>query len=301
LGLHRKNTIWALTTLLLPVASILNLVIFQTKSNMPFRSSYVSYILPLACILGAVSIQGLWSLSAKVKFVHIIRGFFLILVALLTFQTLMSAIDYKAMRRKPDWRGVSAFLAENYDTGHLLIFDSFSHYGSWEPTFYGFPRYYRGRSPIASIGRIPFLVSKMAPLSLTPILILFQWREYNLTPQSTYPILSAGLTSIDHQQICRDPGLICTEFTGFSILQLREKSNNLARNTYDIIEKVLLHSPKGSWNVELHLAAAALARAIDLDQWNYHLMEAEGEIRGKHLPMVKEIAEHIRIINPPEK
>ena len=297
LGLYRKNAIWVFTTLLLPIAGILNIIIFQSKSGLPFRPSYASYLLPLACILGAVSIQGLWSLSAKVKFVHIIRGFFLILVALLIFQTLMSAIDYKAMRRKPDWRGVSAFLAENYDTGHLLIFDSFSHYGSWEPTFYGFPRYYRGHSKIASIGRIPFHAPKMTELSLTPILILFQWRDYYLTPQSPYPILSVpspGLASIDYNQICRDPGLICTEFTGFSLIELREKSNKLAHDIYDIIEKLLVHSPKGSWNVELHLAAAALARAIDLNQWNYHLMEAEDMIPGKHLQKVKKIAKHIR-------
>jgi hypothetical protein len=304
LHLRRKNTIWFLTTLLLPIACFANLFIFQSKSSMPFRPAYASYILPLAITLGAVSFQGLWTLTAKNRYAQITRVFILILAAIFSFQTVMAAIDYKKMKRKSDWRGVAAFLTKNYDARHVLIFDSFSHYGSWEPTFYGFPRYYRGRSTIASIERIPFHAAKMAKLSLTPILILFQWREYNLTPQSPYPILSVpslGLESIDYKQICRDPGLICTEFTGFSLIELRGKSSNLARDTYDIIDKLLLHSPEGSWNVELHLAAAALARAIDLDQWNYHLMEAEGEIRGKHLPMVKEIAEHIRIINPPEK
>jgi hypothetical protein len=299
LGLHRKNTIWALTTLLLPVASILNLVIFQTKSDMPFRSSYVSYILPLACILGAVSIQGIWALSAKVRFALILRGFVLIFTAFLTFQTLLSVIDYKTMRRKPDWRGITAFLAENYDTEHLLIFDSFSHYGSWEPTFYGFPRYYRGNSPIASIGRIPFHTPQMSSLPLSPILILFQWRDYYLTSQSPYPILSNGLTSIDHQKICRDPKLNCIEFTGFSLIQLREQSNSLAHDTYEIIERLLLHAPEGSWNVELHLAAAALARTNQLDQWHHHLMQAEGMVGGQHLPKVTGIAEHIRRIDPP--
>ena len=304
LGLHRKNAIWVLTTFLLPITSILNLIIFQSKSNMPFRPSYVSYLLPLACILGAVSIHGLWTLSAKVRFVHITRSFVLILAALFTLQTLISAIDYKTMKRKSDWRGVTEFLAENYDTQQILIFDSFSRYGSWEPTFYGFPRYYRGRSPIASIEQIPFYAPKMTVSSLTPILILFQWREYYLTPQSAYPILSARsprLGSIDYKQICRDPGLLCTEFTGFSVIQLQENSNNLARDTYDITEKLLLHSPEGSWNVELHLAAAALARATQLDQWHYHLMQAEGMIHGKHFQKVKDIAEHIRKISPPEK
>jgi len=190
LGLHRKNTIWVLTTLLLPMACILNLFIFQAKSDSPFRPAYASYILPLACILGGVSFHGFWKLTAATQFVHLTRGLILVLAAVFSLQTISAGIDYKSMRRKPDWRGVAAFLAENYDTRHLLIFDSFSLYGSWEPTFYGFPRYYRGRSTIASIGQIPFHAPKMATLSLTPIWILFQWREYYLTPQSSYPILS---------------------------------------------------------------------------------------------------------------
>ena len=113
--------------------------------------------------------------------------------------------------------------------------------------------------------RVPFQALKMAPLSLTPILIVFQWRDYYLTSQSAYPILSSGLASIDYNQICRDPKLICNEFTGFSLIQLRELTNDLTRDTYGIIERLLLHTPEGSWNVELHLAAAALARTIQLD------------------------------------
>ena len=295
LGLYRKNTIWVFATLLLPIASLINLAIFQLKTDMPFRPPYASYILPLACILGAISTQGLWNLSAKVRFVHIIRGFILILTVLLIFQTLKSVINYKTMKRKSDWRGVTEFVSENYDTRHLLIFDSFSPYGSWEPTFYGFPRYYRGQTPIVSMGQIPLHAPQMSSSSLAPILILFQWRDYYLTSQSHYPILSNGLASIDYQKICQDPGLNCTEFTGFSLIQLQEKSNNLARDTYEIIEKLLLYTPEGSWNVELHLAAAALACAIQLDKCHNHLTQAERMVRGPHRQKVKNIGEHIRL------
>ena len=297
LNLYRKNTIWGLTTLLLPITCILNLFIFQSKSNMPFRPAYASYILPLAIVLGAVSIQGLWTLTATNRYVQITRGLILVLAAIFSDQTVMATIDYKKMKRKSDWRGVAGYLTNNYDVRHVLIFDSFSHYGSWEPTFYGFPRYYRGRSPIISIERVPFQATKMATSTLTPILILFQWREYYLTSQSPYPILSVpdpGLMLIDYKKICRDSGLICTDFTGFSLIQLQENSNNLARDAYNIIEKLLLHSPDGSWNVELHLAAAALARVIQLDQWHYHLMQAEGMIPIKNLRTVEDIAKKIR-------
>jgi hypothetical protein len=228
-----------------------------------------------------------------------LRGFVLIFSAFLIFQTLVSAIDYKTMRRKTDWRGITEFLAENYDTEHLLIFDSFSHYGSWEPTFYGFPRYYRGNSPIASLGRIPFHAPQMSARSLSPILILFQWRDYYLTSRSPYPILSNGLTAIDHQKICRDPELRCIEFTGFSLIRLRKQSNNLVRDTYEIIERLLMHAPEGSWNVELHLAAAALARAIQLDQWHHHLKKAEDLVGEQQLRKVTGIAGHIRDSNRP--
>jgi hypothetical protein len=201
------------------------------------------------------------------------------------------------MKRKSDWRGIAAFLTQNYDSRNILIFESFSHYGSWEPTFYGFPRYYRGRSPVVSIGRIPSHAHQMAALTHNPILIIFQWRDYYLTPHSAYPILSVpnpDMRSIDYSKICQDPFLRCTEFTGFSLIQLREKSNNLARDTYSVIERLLLHLPEGSWKVELHLAAAALARDINLNQSQNHLLEAESMTQGKMLQKVRETATLIR-------
>ena len=266
LRLHRKNTIWVLTTFLLPIASILNLIIFQSKSYMPFRPSYASYLMPLACILGAVSVHGLWTLSAKVRFSHITRSFVFILAALFSFQTLISAIDYKTMKRKSDWRGVTAFLTENYDARHVLIFVSFSHYGSWEPTFYGFPRYYRGGTPMDSVRQIPFHAHKMAVLTHCPVFVIFQWRQYYLTPHSSYPILSfpsSDQQSIDYKKLCQDSQLICTEFTGFSIVQLRKNTDNLARDAYSVIERLLLHIPNGSWTIELQLAAASLAGTMN--------------------------------------
>jgi hypothetical protein len=299
MGLHRKNTIWALTFWLLPIACISNLFIFQAKSNMPFRPAYASYILPLAFILAAVSTQGLWMLAGTIRYSKIAKVFILILATVFTFQSVMAAIDYKRMQRKPDWRGIAAFLAKNYNSQHLLIFDSFTHYITWEPTFYGFPRYYRGRSPLESMGRIHYHAHKMIELSHQPIVVLFQWREYYLTSRSAYPILSVpspDQKTIDYNKFCLDPGLICTDFTGFSLIQLQTKSNNLARDTYDLLAKILALSPEGSWNVERQLAAAALARALNLNQWQSHLLQAEGIVHGSQLQKVKDIAVQIRNI-----
>jgi hypothetical protein len=75
---------------------------------------------------------------------------------------------------------------------------------------------------------------------------------------------------------------------------LQEKSNNLARDAFEIIEKLLPHSPESSWQVELHLAAAVLACAIQLDKCNNHLTQAEGMVRGQHRQKIKDMVEHIR-------
>jgi len=289
---HRNSSIWVLATLLLPMACILNLLVFQAKSELPFRPAYVSYILPMVFIVGAISFQGLWMLTARIRWAYLTRTLILVVASIFSIQTVMAAIDFKSMKRKPDWRGVSAFLANNYDARHVLIFDSFSNYGEWEPTFHGFPLYYRGQSPLDSIGQIPYHANKFLSLPHNPILVLFQWREYYLTSRSPYPILSVpspGLQSIDYQKLCQDPLLNCTKFTGFLLIQSKEKSNNLAHDTYAIIKRVLVHYPRDSWTIELHLAAAALARAINFDDWQYHLAQAEGIVPVDQLQKLKKV------------
>ncbi len=259
---------------------------------MPFRPAYASYILPLAIILAAVSLRGLWVRTAGIhQYKKIIRALILIVVAIFSVQIVRAAIDYKQMKRKSDWRGINAFISEKYDTRHFLIFDSFSHFGSWEPTYYGFPRYYRGKLPADYMQRIPYHALEMAALTHEPVLVLFQWREYNLTPRSLYPILpvpNADMRLINYERICQDPQLDCTEFTGFSLIRLKEKCNNLALETYRIIERLLMHLPDGSWKVELHLAAAALARAVNLDRGQYHQMQAEDLTHRNQLQRVKD-------------
>jgi hypothetical protein len=289
---HYNRSIWVLTALILPMACILNLFVFQAKSNLPFRPAYASYILPLAFILGATSLQGLWILTSRTRRTYLTRTFILSAAAIFFMQTALAAIDFKSMKRKPDWRGVSAFLAENYDARHLLLFDSFSSYGEWEPTFLGFPLYYQGQSPLDSIGQIPSHAHKMAESSYHPILILFQWQEYYLTSDSPYPILSvpdAGMQSIDYNKLCQDPLLSCKKFTGFLLIQTKEKTNNLAYDTHAIIERLLAHIPRGAWTVDLHLAAAALAKAINIEGWQYHLAQAEDMIPADQLQKLRDV------------
>ena len=297
LGLGRKKTMALITIVLLPLAGLLNMFIFQAKSSMPFRPAYASYILSLVLILGAITFQGLWTLAAKIRFMRAVRAGLMAIALIFFLQTVHAAKEYKSMPKKTDWRKVSGFLSESFDDHHLIIFDSLSHFGDWEPTLYGFPRYYRGHSPLESMARLPLLAHKIPQLTLEPVVVLFQWREYFLTPQSRYPLMSVprpDMKAIDYQGLCRDPKLICKEFTGFSIIRLKETSGNLARDSYSIIERLLLEIPYGSWLVELHLAAASLARAIQLDGWEDHLDNAEELTNEKNLPQVTKIARHIR-------
>lgn len=293
----RSKVIVLMTVVLLPLAGSLNLFIFQAKSSLPFRPAYASYILPLVFILGAISFQGLWDLVAKLKYPRAVRAGLIALSLIFFLQTVHAAKEYKSMPRKTDWRNISGLLSESLDDHHVIIFDSLSHFGAWEPTLYGFPRYYRGHSTLESMARLPFLAHKMPQLTLEPVVVLFQWREYFLTPQSRYPILSVPRTdmkAIDYQGLGRDPMLICKEFTGFSIIRLKNPSGNLARDAYTIIERLLLEIPDGSWLVEIHLAAASLARAIQLDDWENHLEHAEAQANAKNLPQVKKISNRIR-------
>jgi uncharacterized membrane protein len=297
LGPGRKNIIALITILLLPLAGLLNMFIFQAKSGMPFRPAYASYILPLVLILGAITFQGLWTLVTKLRYAHAARAGLMVITLIFFLQTVHAAKEYKSMSRKTDWRKVSSFLLESFDDHHVIIFDSLSHFGAWEPTHYGFPRYYRGLSPLESMARLPLLAHKITQLTLEPVVVLFQWREYFLTPRSRYPIMSVprpDMKAIDYRRLCRDPLLICKEFTGFSIVRLKETSGNLARDSYTIIERLLLGIPDGSWSIELHLAAASLARAIQLDGWEDHLKHAEKLTNEKNLPQVTRMASRIR-------
>jgi hypothetical protein len=97
------------------------------------------------------------------------------------------------------------------------------------------------------------------------------------------------MLSIDYQKLCHDSFLSCTTFTGFSLIQLKEKSNNLAHDSYTIIKRLLVHYPRESWTVELHLAAAALAQAINIDDWKYHLSQAKDIVPANQIQKLKKV------------
>jgi mannosyltransferase len=295
-----KEQKWAtarLTLCLLPLASLLHLFIFQAKSNFPFRPPYAGYILPRVLVLGGISFHGLWTRVAGTRYVHAVRYGLLATALIFFLQTGYAAQGYKSMPRKTEWRQATAHLEKFYGAQHLIIFDSLSLVGNWEPTLFGFRRYYQGRSPLETMARLPLLAPKMRQMNLEPLVVLFQWREYFLTPQSIYPIMStpqSKLKLIDYESLTRDPVLSCRQFTGFTIIRLKHPTGNLVRDSYTLIERLILNLPAGSWLVELHLAVAGLARVLHLKNWEDHLAAAVKLTDEKKLSRVAKSARWIR-------
>jgi mannosyltransferase len=300
-----KNTIFQICTILLPAASILNLLVYQAKATLPFRPAYASYLVPLSLVLAAVSFQGLWDLTKATGYGKGKRAILLALAAVFLYQTGAAAIESKSIQRKPDWRGVSRHLSESFGPEHFLIFDSLSSYGKWEPTFYGFPRYYDGRSPLLSVARIPLVAKKMAQRSHQPVFILFHWLDYYLTSHSRYPILSvpeSKMAKIDYDMLCHDPHLECTRFTGFTVVTVKETSGNLAKDTYTIVRSLCPQLPQDARLVELYLAAAGLGRFLGHQDWKDHLRQAESLAGAKNLGKIREIGQIIDefSVSPPK-
>ena len=300
-----KNTIFKICTILLPAASILNLLVYQAKATLPFRPAYASYLVPLSLILAAASFQGLWDLTKTTGYGKGMRAILLTLAAISLYQTGAAAIESKSIQRKPDWRSVSRHLSDSFGPDHFLIFDSLSSYGGWEPTFYGFPRYYEGHSPLLSVARIPLVAKKMAQRSHQPVFILFHWLDYYLTYHSRYPILSvpeSKMAKIDYDMLCHDPHIECTRFNGFTVLKVKETSGNLAQDTYTIVRSLCSHLPQDARLVELYLAAAGLGRVLGHQDWKDHLRLAESLAGEKNLGKIREIGQFIDefSISPPK-
>ena len=155
LGLWSKGWLVRFAILCLPAVSLLHLFMFQAKSPIPFKPQYAFYLLPLTLLLSAISFQGLWAAASNSRNVNGLR--FLIAVGgiALILMSATSLAAFKETRKKEDWRGLTAYLAQTYGPDQFLFFDTLWPYGGWKPTFFGFPRYYRGTSQLVSVGQIP--------------------------------------------------------------------------------------------------------------------------------------------------
>lgn len=287
----KTDTILVHAIILVPIASVLQLMVFQATSDMPFRPPYVEYLLPLMIILSSAGFYTLWKkLETKP-----LRYVVILIIILLILKTAMSAWSFKHTRKKEDWRGVSQYLTESFDSNHLLIFDALSLYGSWEPTFYGFPRYYRGNSHLISMAKLPLIANQLKNISLEPVVVLFQWRKIFLTPQSKYPIMpvSPGYVEMNAEGLCHDSFLNVKAFTGFYIIRLNNSSGQCLFDTATLIERMLLYMPNNSQVLEIHLALGSLYKISGNPLWKEHLDKAEMYASNVHREQIKTIRNYI--------
>ncbi len=302
-GLYSRNPLWTVSMILLPGASLLNLFVFQSKTAYNFRPPYAFYLLPLVLLLSAVTFQGLWTWAGKTKYWRVTRFLLLFVAAFLTINTAKSAYHFKGVEKKTDWRGLATHLTASFGPQQLLLFDSLSSYGEWEPrpTFCGFPRYYKGRSPLFYMVQLPALTHTLASMSLEPVLILHYPVPFYLTPSSRYPIVPLPSGEVKRRGsilIKSDSVIRLTEFHGFFVVRLRQTTDHLLADTYRMIEHLLPHLPRDSSIVEIHLAAAAMARALGVKGWSNHLMEAEALAQAENRPRVRNIGKKIEGISP---
>lgn len=251
----------ALVAWLLPSAALLDLVAFKLASNLPFRPPYATYLLPLSLVLAAAAFQTLWDLSLRSRFRRPARLVLLALAGLALVCTTRATLAAKEMSRKPDWRGICAYLAANYGAKTVLLFDSLAPAGGWEPTFYGFPRYYRGTSPQVAVADLPSQLVRFRGEGWQPVLILFQGRGYRLTPDSPddfLPPFNPAIPAVHFAAISSDDRLAVKEMTGFSIIRPGKSTGNFAGDTATILAGVLDHLPSGE-SSRRELEAAAIA------------------------------------------
>ena len=223
--LRRDPFAWGLL-LLLPLTACLHSLVFHAKTDFPLRPPYAIYLLPLALVLAGMTLRGLLgSLKTRAR-----RMASLVLIAVVGLAVLPTTLAMKAYRSKTDWRGLAELIRTQPTGDHVLIFDALVSDGSWEPTFYGLPRYLHESINGISVRDVPRLAERLWDLDLEPVLILFEPRDYRLTPWSPYPVhpYATRQGRVDRAALLEQAGLDVQLLTGFVVLRLHEPPPGLA-------------------------------------------------------------------------
>ena len=291
----KKDFLVFATAFLLPMACLLHIVIFRAKTGNVFRPPYAIYISPLALILAAFAYQKIADRIHIMGRGRILRGILVASAGLAIIIAGHRAFAFKSVQKKTDWRALCHYLESSFDTRQVLIFDSLKPYNEWEPTFYGFGRYYNGQSPCLSVEKMPSFAHLMAEDAFhEPVFILFYPRNYSLTPYSKYAIAQTTVPPFDDRGIKEDHLLTVTNFTGFCVIRIKNTLGNVAEDTLRIMESLIATLPSDSSTVELHLGAASLAGALGLATLEDHLAKAEELTPRQDLARVRAICEWSR-------
>lgn len=281
-----------LGVLLVPGISLLHIFVFQAYTDMPFKPQYAFYLLPLTLILSALTFQGLWDLAGTVRSGRILRAILIMLSALMILWASSSTLAFKSFKKKEDWKDLCRYLAGTYGPGQILLFDTLVPYGNWEGNFFGFRRYYDGSSKRVVVSRIPFISEEMANMDQEPVLILYHRAEPCLTPHSLYCRLLDPKSRPDYisESLKGIDSLLClTTFAGFHVITLKERTHHTAMDTYSLLSRIIPKLPSDSSAIEIHLARAALARALGLQDWEKDILFAEALASEKQRSKLSEV------------
>ena len=306
---------------LLPAASFLHIFIFGAKTDLPFRPPYPTYVLPLVLLLASFATQEVIRRVKNARMLRALEPVILLLLGVSLLYTAHSAWAFKSVQKKSDWRGLIAYLESTMQTNHVLILHGLVPLGAWDPTCYGFGRYQKGRSydqkwwmraqakrsctGISTL-QIPGLAKAMTASSEEPVLVLFYYHEYFLTPYSSYPIIpipSDVSPTFAFGKLESDSSLDVKSFVGFKVVKLHITSGNLAKDTTEIIGRLIQALPGKDPDVAgLHLAAAALRRVLGFPDYADYLDKAmelcPPDYRKYLVPTVAKIRDSQRMNSP---
>jgi len=290
---QKKKDLFAwIVLLLLPVSAFLHLFIFQAKTTWPFRPPYPVYILPLCLILSAISLQWLFDrIKTKGERIYLISvSVSLLLVTGVLGNTLA---DFKTWPKRTDWKGLANYLASTYGRNALLVFDSLVPDSGWEPTFYGFPRYYAGKSNLIPASDIPYKINALSSVKYKPVLICFYYRDYYLTRHSPYPIIPGYGEVPDFSLILKDPKMTVKQFTGFITVALQDASGNGLSDLSSLLNRFLADMKPDDQLVDLQLALAATDRKLGKDDWRQYIEDVKSAVFKKRK---QEVSDKMRYI-----
>jgi hypothetical protein len=293
---ERKTFLVKTSAFLLPAAGILHIFVFGAKTGFPFRPPYPTYILPLVLFLTAFAVQETSTKVRESRASKLLMPIGLLLLGISLLYTTHSTWAFKSMQKKTDWRGLGEYLESSTKPNQVLILHGLVPLGGWDPTSYGFPRYVKRNHLCLPTLEIPGSADSMAISNAEPIFVLFYYHEYFLTPHSYYPIIpipSDVSPKSDFTRIERDDALDIRQFIGLKVVKLKNPSGNFARDSFEIIRRLVEALPADSSMAGMHLGAADLVRALGLPGCEYHLDRAlalsPDEVRKKLMPFATKI------------
>ena len=187
-------------------------------------------------------------------------------------------------------------LQKHKSDDQLLVFGSLNPYRQWEPTFYGFPRYFNEKYNGINVAGIPQSLSVLKQTRLSPVLILFYYRDYFLTPDSRYSFHPSGTEPLrlNFDPLKTNAHLNFAAFTGFYVISLKQNNDSSAQNLMNLFQFLNRHIDNHSALIEMQLASAALKKALNQDGWEQDIALAAQVIPAGAEAKVQKIIAAIR-------